>query len=1083
MRALSFLIGLFVLLGILQAQAATEVSITSGNIGTAGTWALIEPNSFTNSNVATLSINSSATYLPGSPTTFTVGGTTTVAGLGIKLASIVASPSGTITCRIETGGSQVTNAVTGNISLSSLQLASSATNDDGGWVFMAFASSATLATSTNYGVQCQTSVTTQVTLQAASATQISVALYTATNQAPVAGDFFFVNGIWSSGGSITNNTVTVNTTANTSYGNASTGNTSASPSLSVSNGGTLAFANSASTNYLMEFAGVLSVYNGGTFNIGTAGSDIPSTSSATLTLNSSVEGDTGIFVHNGGTMNVAGDSGGRSVVKTKLTSAASGGATSLTTADSTGWLSGDSIYIASSTTASSVGMSPASYLGDLTTLSSGATGTNVPVSAITNSHTAQQLSYTSSSTGILYSMNMYVDVVLMTRNVIIQGSGSTTNGYLYFQRASNFAAQWVEFLQISGLNAGKRGIEADTSPADNSSASAVPGFSSGSFTLTNFIVRDSHASTMVLSPNVYTFGGTQGAYVTIQHGIFYNDLTTTSAGSGGVNYVLGIVPPSNSPGVFSPYWKIDDVTFILCANGASSVNKIAFFGGMAGQFTNISFTGNGNSTAPSNISFAAPYGGQGSTLGGGGVNTWGPITSYANMGYSGMNNGNGNGGGGVQGTISGYYVWHEVGRFQYLIPAGQLVIDPFYIVTSAFGIYNSAQGSTLTVRNGVMGWDALNNEPALTLDSITATQYFDNMEICPVGSISGITFLQCNAGIGNLYLQADLTTGGTYNNSNAHVFLRNSSMFGLSTNYPTNSGQEAFYGPHAYIVQDCAACSPVKHGAWIYGGFLSYDTAITHTSGYSLRMTPRTPSFPGYISTGSGVTTAGNVLTVSSGFFPTQLADFLFTSGANFIPGTKVVTPFISGTQANVSLIQSVGSSASPVRFQSYFPTSSGGLPRLQSAPDGMGTQVAVPKNGTASVCVWVRPSVNTDAAPTWGGSAVTYSGDNPRLVVRQNPYMGVQADTALSTNFTPALSAGTWSQACATTPVAPSDGLFEMVVDADQPATVTTNPGGWVNVAEWSCAVGCSNINGGQFWWNGVPAGFSVPVAGGRHL
>jgi hypothetical protein len=1280
MRKLGALIAL--LSGLLlaaPAQAATEVSITSGNIGTSTTWALIEPNSFTNSNASTVSINSATTYLPAAPTTFTVGGTTTVAGLGIKLASIVASPTGTIKCQIETGGSQVTNAVTGNISLASLQLASSAANDDGGWVFMAFAANATLATATNYGVQCQTSITTQVILQSASATQLSVALYTATNQAPAAGDVFLVTGLWSSGGSLTNNTVTVNTTTLTAYGinwagygvitggtltvqsttygtpvigetltdqnNISTGtissgsgpytvtnapiggatftsnssgtttlnatsrtgtvnvgdlvigsgipaNTtivsitaqagstgtyvtsastttsaaattaythltsyfgSATPNISISQGGTLAFASAASTNYVMEFNGVMAVYYGGTFTIGTAGTPIPSTSTATLTQNSVAEGDTGIVTKNGGTLNAAGSSGGRGYVKTHLTTEVGGGGagtatltsasigtgnvfttsvggtgtigvgstiagtgapsgmhitgdywtgatcnaspctgtganaggtylvacssppctpgsvtggtatgvTALTTADSTGWLSGDTVYIACSTPVTVQAV--ASYLGETVTLSGAASGTSITTGAALNyTKSAQQLNYTSSSTNTLYQLNMFPDAVLINRNVKIQGSGTTSNGYLYFQANSNFAAQWVEFYRISGTAVGKRGIEADTGPL-------------GTFSLTNFSIHDSDSSTMVLAPTNNMFGGTSGTPVLIQHGSFYNNVFTLSTAQ--KNYTLGILTAG-----WNPNWKIDDVALILNATGSGAYQSLAFFtANFGGTFTNISLTGNGNSNGVAAISLTPQYQGAQSQIGGSVGNTWGPIYSYTNIGYI-LNMQTGNAG--ISGTIAGYYIWNDAfaGGIQWYSNAGNMVFDPLYMINSGVGFYsaNTGEGVNMTLRNGVVGYTTTplgngNGGYIIKSDSIPATWYVDNMEICPFGLTGGVTFVACQTFYINLH--ADEAPGGAWVPITARVFLRNSSMLNLGTNYPTMNGQEGFFGAHEFITQDCAGCSPVTHAAWIPGGFLSYDTAITHTSGYSLRMTPKVVTMTGYISLGSGLSTAGTTLTLTSGAAQPRPIDFLTSDSGSLVPGTYIT----GGTGASypVSQSQLTGTPGSPVHFQSYYPRN-GALLRLQSAPDDYGVKVAVAKGASAQVCVWVRPSLNTDAAPPWGGSAVTYNADNPRIVVRQNPNMGVNVETALTTTFTPALTAGTWSQACATTPTAPAaaDGEFEIVIDADQ--TFTSNAGGWMNVAEWSCSGTCNSGNSTQFWWNGTPAQFVGPASAG---
>ena len=410
---------------------------------------------------------------------------------------------------------------------------------------------------------------------------------------------------------------------------------------------------------------------------------------------------------------------------------------------------------------------------------------------------------------------------------------------------------------------------------------------------------------------------------------------------------------------------------------------------------------------------------------------------------------------------------------------GNVTLDPFYDINSAFGIDSSAAGLNLIVRNGVIGWDVATSASAFPLaqDSHNVTITFDNMDLCPYGSVGGVTFLQCSGlSTGKLillhYYEAP---GGSYIPNSSRVFLRNSSLLNIATGYyPTIGGQEGFYSPYEFVVQDCAACSPVTHGAWVAGGFLSYDATVTHTSGYSERITPRILTFSGYISSGSGSTTPGTTLTVTSGSLSIPPVDFLFSNGSGFVAGTAVTAG--SGTSYTVSQTQSVGSSASPVQFQSYYPDA-GALRRVKSAPYTYGIKVAVKSGNTATVCVWIRPSVSTDSAPPWGGSAVTYNADAPRMLVRTNPYMGVQSDTVLATDSS--YVAGTWTQLCGTTPSAPADGEFEIIIDADQ--TFTSNAGGSINVSEWSASGGAINPNGGQeFWFNGTPFDTVTPASGG---
>lgn len=1012
------------------AIAATLISAASGNINATATWSVVDATSLVNSEAANTALTTSyagtSSFQPG---------VITVQGIAVKLASL-GGTTGTLSCRLfNATGSVSIDSVT--VNLADLVSSAATSTDEGGWIVFKFGSTHLLVTATSYEVQCEVSAgASAVNLYSTSSTAWSQMLITTATQSngPGSGDDFLVYGQLTGAGTHNAYTVTVNTTSNVSYGSVS--NTLVAPTIAVGQYGTLAFGTAASTAYKMEFAGPEVTYNGGTFTVGTSGSPIPSTGSATLTLNSTTEGDTGINTRNGGTFDSNGSSGGRSVVKTKLTATATASSTStLTTADSTGWQSGDSIYIAATPVFNGT------YMGDAGTLTSNASGTSVPLTAaVTYTHTATALSYTSAYTGIAYAMNMYADVVLLNRNVIIQGSGATTNGYLYFQSNSNTAMSWVEFSEISGTAAGQRGIEADTGP-------------NGTFSLTNFSVINSQDTTMVLAPNNANFGGTQSSYLLIQHGAFYNDASNNNPSGGGNLYGLWL-----DTATANPFWKIDDVAFISVETAyygfAVNLNPVN------GQFSNISISGS-SFAGEAALAIAGTYGGASAQIGGDVGNTFGPITTYGNRSQYVLGCGYG-----FTGTVSGFYTWHDA-RFGWGCSSGAVTIDPFYSISDGFGIYNSAGGTNLTVRNGVIGWDYSNptgQAPVVQDSTNISTYYFDNMELCPVGSLGGVTFYQCatSGAYANdlISLMHDLTSGGGYIPASARVFLRNTSMLNNSgTAFPTLGGEEGFFN-NAFVVQDCAACSPVPHAAWVHSGFLSYDSQISHTSGYSERMTPRVNTFSGYI--------AGTTLTLTSGTPPTSLADNLTSNGVGFISGTYITGG--SGTSYTVSQSQTVGSFGSPVQFQDYY------IQRMQSAPIGMGLKVAVKSGNTAAISCWLRPSINTDSAPPWGGSAVTYNGDAPRMIVRQNPYMGVQADTVLATS---SLTAGTWGQVSGTTPTAPADGEFEIVFDADQ--TFTSNPGGSVNVTECSVSGGAINPNGGQqFWFNGAPFDTAVPSSGG---
>ena len=1057
-----------------RAEAATLISTASGNINATGTWSVIDTNA-TNCttpdtvNCTFLSSEAANTALTTSgvaSSTFTPAAET-VTAIAVKLATIVAAaPSGTLTVKLAnftSSGNRECSQTVNVTDLTSINSAPAAATADGGWVVLSC--SASPNGSDSYTITANTSVAAQVNLFSLTTTNWSRFLVTSGTQAngPAAGDKFYVQAALTGAGTHAGPwTVTVNTTSLTNYGNVA--NTVTDPSVAIGQYGSLVFGTAASTAYVAEFAGPMVVYNGGTLSVGTSGTPVPATSSATLTMNSTTQGDTGILFKNGGTLNAAGSANGRNVVKTVLTSTATGSSTStLTTADSTGWLSGDSIAIAGTTASTSA---PGNETAILT---SNASGTSVPLTAaVTNTHLALARSYTSASTGVTYTWNSgtgaaaggrYPAAILLNRNVVIQGGSSTTNGYLYFQPNSVHNVTWTNFNQISGKIAGQYGFEADTGP-----------LGSGSVTYSSF--TNGNATCVALGQTNTNFGGTPSNYYTSQHNVIYNCATTNVAGTN----VFGLSVNSGEISAFNSNWKIDDLTVIHTGYADLAYSYGVLIANMTGQVTNVTIANSGgggsggNGSAGAALAFGAPYS---SATVAGAYNQFGPFYLNSNSGppmyqFTGSYP--------ISGLISGFYDWNEAPRF-FAPQANGATIDPFFLFDVPYGVYvPSLAGLNWTFRNGYIGYDASTVQNfATTIDGRNSVLNFDNMDLCPYGSLGGDTFAVCqNAAIS---LMADVTAGGSNPPSNSQVFLRNSSLLNNNStktaSYPSLAGQESWFGSQAAITQDCASCTPVTHGAWLQGGYISYDT-LSHTSGYSTRLTPRVSTFTGYI--------VGTTLTVtSSGLSGNNIGDALYSNGTGFLQGTQVISGSVSTftvSQAQTSTFTTACNSTTPCQFQAYVLNGNGtpALPRLKSAPYNSGVKVAVNSGQAAQVCVWIRPSINNgiiiDPAPPWGGSSVTYNGDNPRLIYRTNPYMGVNADTVLAT-FSG--SAGNWQQVCGTLPAAPADGEYEFVVDADQ--TFTSNAGGSVNVTEWSCT-NCNSINGQRYWWNGAAGGVMSPTS-----
>jgi len=98
--------------------------------------------------------------------------------------------------------------------------------------------------------------------------------------------------------------------------------------------------------------------------------------------------------------------------------------------------------------------------------------------------------------------------------------------------------------------------------------------------------------------------------------------------------------------------------------------------------------------------------------------------------------------------------------------------------------------------------------------------------------------------------------------------------------------------------------------------------------------------------------------------------------------------------------------------------------------------QKVVDNAGTVTFNVYVRKSAAGDA----GG--VDYAGNEPRLVLKANPALGIDADVVLDTMTE---SVGNWEQLTGTSAAVTDDGVLEAIVDADGAS------GAWISVDDWS--------------------------------
>lgn len=405
---------------------ATLLCCADGNLSSSSTWAAVDSTSFSNSESTTGTPPTSAGASARS-STFTPGAIT-IDGIAIKLGSRAASPSGTITVNLfnSTGSANVAGTSV-TINVSDLPTCSTG-NAEGGWIFFKFSSPVTLIAATAYAVQIVTSVASQVTVWAASGTNWSRALRTTTTQAPTTGDDMIICGEWTAAATVSAHTVTMDSTAATNYGNATT--TPVTPALAICQDGTLTFGSTASTNYILQLSGQMIVYNGGTFNMGTSGTPIPASSTATLQFNNSTDGGMGARWRNGSTVSTFGvpRTSGKNVIACKFNADAAANATSLTVDTDTGWLSGDAIAIAptSRTSGSENG-----------TLSGNATSAGLAITGFagTGGGLAAAHSGTSPTQG---------EIVLLTRNVTIKSVSSSNFAFIFIGNTATVTMKWMQ---------------------------------------------------------------------------------------------------------------------------------------------------------------------------------------------------------------------------------------------------------------------------------------------------------------------------------------------------------------------------------------------------------------------------------------------------------------------------------------------------------------------------------------------------------------------------------------------------------------------------------------------------------------
>lgn len=461
-------------------------AFADGNFTAAGTWETIDGTLFLDSQS-----NNTANTTAYVACTAQTPGAITIDGVAVKIASRIASPTGTMSVRLATGGVLVAGTeVTVNVSDLPRCDAQSNTSQplsggEGGWFFLLFAAPVLLVAATAYTVDMKGSVNSEFNLyRDGTAGNWSHFVRTTTTAAPGAGDDMVITAEWTAAATKTDRTVTMNETASTDYGAASTDVTKAA--LAICKGGSLTYGTTAATNYVLRLSGYLQIYSGGVLSIGTTGTPIPRDSTAVLEFDCASDGQFGGVAHNEATVNFQGlsRSSGKDIVYTKLTADMAASATSATVADDTGWKSGDEVVFSPTTRTYSD--------SDRKSLNADAGASSL---AWTGGTTFAHLG-TSPTQG---------EAILLTRNVKIRSVSSSNMTFFMIGRSATLDADWTEFRYFGVGASGKWGVQFENGQT------AVSG-NNGSFTMHYCSIYDVET----ISTSAW---GTNGTY-TIDHCCF-----------------------------------------------------------------------------------------------------------------------------------------------------------------------------------------------------------------------------------------------------------------------------------------------------------------------------------------------------------------------------------------------------------------------------------------------------------------------------------------------------------------------------------------------------------------------------------
>lgn len=495
---------------------ARLIATATGNLTSSSTWATTDSTALvteggTATTTLTTSSQNSANFAPGA---------ITVDALAIKVTSRAAgSPTNTMTVVLYDATSSSAVA-TVNVPVADIPAGNATTGQRPGWILISLGGSILLEAGKNYQVRLSlnnTSTAVAVMTNGTAANWQHI-LRTTTTAAPAAGDDMWILGLWTASGTWTQYTVTMDqTTTGTVYGSNPTAGTVEERSGIWVGRSTLTWPTGSST--ALALAGRITAGAYGVVTCGTSASPIQRGFTARVVFSTATTH--GFTAMNLSTASICGQSltSGKNVNWTVLSADVTSGSTgSLTVDHDTGWTSGSTVYMSSTTLGTPTQAAP--Y-----TLSANA-GTNslTFTAALSAPYQGNDGQFPCPAHIILTNYNVQWDMDNVARR-------ATHNAY----NACALDLQWVRFqygcLELAGcsttVNISYVCLDGQAYTATTDAMFAVSGTCSGTWSVTNL--------TGVTAGNQYHWNITPSGGSTVSNFTFQNliGIYDGASGSGG----------------------------------------------------------------------------------------------------------------------------------------------------------------------------------------------------------------------------------------------------------------------------------------------------------------------------------------------------------------------------------------------------------------------------------------------------------------------------------------------------------------------------------------------------------------------